>query len=125
MPLFKKRTRQADGLPAGYDVVDEGDRAVLHQLVSQGADLSKPRHVVHYLYVHTPHHQAEAAVAVRALGWEAEPRPPLPDYPNDWLVLAQRHGVVLTPKEVAATRGSLEQLATRLGGQYDGWEASI
>jgi regulator of RNase E activity RraB len=116
---------QTPGLPDGYEHVDGFDQGVLLALVGAGADLTQPRHVLHYLYVGSEEHRRAAAEEARALGWEVDEPDPLPEYPDSWLVLAQRQGVVLTPDEVVSARRAFSDLAGRYEGEYDGWEASL
>ena len=42
----------------------------------------------------------------------------------NWLVLAS-HKIVPSPEAVAFIREELETVATRFGGEYDGWEAEV
>ena len=107
---------------AGYP---EADLPALDALISRGVDLTKPRHVLHYLYVSSRSAQIAASDRMRELGWEVSAPEPLADYPNDWLVRVERKSVTLSPELVASTRHELEVLAEQHGGDYDGWEASL
>jgi regulator of RNase E activity RraB len=111
-------------LPPEYGDVDAMDREVLEGIVSRGADLSEPRDVRHYVYLKSEEQRRAAAEEARNAGWVVEEREPLPAYPNDWLVLASRNAV-LSPVEVATSRSAFDELATKFGGEYDGWEAAV
>ena len=62
-------------------------------MVELGADLTKPRHVRHFVCVNDAQEQGPCASEVRAEGWDVEERPQRADYPNDWLILGEAHGV--------------------------------
>lgn len=101
------------------------DLAVLAQLVHAGADLSQPRHVLHYLHFSTEEAARHAEPEARAAGWDVEVRPPLPAYPDLWSLICQRRDVVVNPDTVRQSHDVLQALADRHGGEYDGWEAAV
>ena len=115
----------------GYEVVDEyngsepaeGDRLVLEQLVAMGADLSKPRHVVHYFYF--PNHQARdtAEGELRLKGYRTRHGVAAPE-PNWKSLIAERHGLV-DEQKVEEERVVLTEIAEAGDGEYDGWEAQL
>jgi hypothetical protein len=53
------------------------------------------------------------------------PREPLPDYPDQWCLVAERHGVVVDVMTVWDHGDFFGGLAERHAGEYDGWEASV
>lgn len=122
MALFKNRRRSELPDLSAYPMAD---RITLSALLAHGADLSAPRHVLHYLYVDSRERQAEAGALIASSGWEVTEPEPLPDYPAQWLVRAEREGAVLTPELVSGSRRLFEDLADRFEGEYDGWEASV
>ncbi len=128
MAIFRrKRDGGTADLGAGSSTqgLNDKDRALLGQLVGAGADLTQPRHARYFSYFPTRHAAEQAASGAAGAGFQAEVNPPVPSYPNDWLVLSEIHGVVLDPPTVQAHRDLFESLARQHGGEYDGWEASV
>lgn len=101
------------------------DLAVLDQLTKLGADLQQPRHALYFSYF--PTRQAAEAAAGQAAerGFQAEVRDPVPEYPGQWCLQCDMHGVVLDPPTVRAHGDLFDWLAQQHGGEYDGWEASV
>lgn len=100
-----------------------GDLLVLQQLVEAGGDPRAPRHVIYYLYFDR-RAAAEAAghEAVEA-GFGVDVRSP--DGSGPWAVVCERHDYVLDPETVRDNSDFFNAIAERLGGDYDGWEASL
>lgn len=128
MALFRKKR---DDQPLDLDERSEAtglkhkDLLVLHQLMQAGADLTQPRHTVHYLYFTSPDAAMAASDEAQERGFEADVREPLPDYPDQWSLVCGRHGVVVHPATVRDHGDFFDSLAARHGGEYDGWEASV
>lgn len=101
------------------------DLMVVEQLVKAGADLAEPRHWIYYLYLPTEALAAQAATEARAAGWEAEARPSADETSTQWCVVAEQHDVVFTPAFLIDADNLFHGIADRLGGDYDGWEASV
>jgi len=126
--LFGSR-RDEDAQPgseevAQFDTADEGDRLIIDQLRSLGADLSKPREVLHYLYVPTEAAAADAGQEARSQGYTTEVKPAAgPPGPNPWLVLATKDEVI-SVASARASREAFTAMAATHGGEYDGWEAA-
>ena len=100
------------------------DLQLLGQLMQQGADLTKPRHALYYLYF-TSRGAAEAgAEESRTAGYTCEVRDPLPEYPGQWSLVCERSDAVLDPNGVIAADDLFQGMADRLGGEFDGWEAA-
>jgi hypothetical protein len=76
----------------------------------------------HYLYFPPEVASAQAANDLRRIGFTAEQQ--LSAYDENWLVLAS-HAMVPTTEAVEFVREQMEALATRFGGEYDGWEAEV
>jgi hypothetical protein len=106
---------------AGLRVEDLG---TLQQLVNQGADLEEPRHVMHYSYFGSRQVAEEAAAEARAAGWIAAVREPLPEYADQWGMVAEHPEAVLTVSFVIDSTAWFEMLAREHDGEYDGWEAA-
>ncbi len=100
----------------------EADQLVLRQLVSRGADLTKPRHVLHYLYFADEIDARAAAEVVDQSEWEATVRPPNETI-AEWSLRAEGYRVI-GATTVEAFRAWFAQIALDHRGEYDGWEAS-
>jgi hypothetical protein len=110
----------------------DGDRAVLAAMAAAGSNLSKPAHTLHYLYFKSPQSAEAAAAELRAQGFSpvATRRTPTKSIikrvfgPHTYSCIAETRAV---PEEAAvlATSQRMNDLAARLGGDYDGWEASV
>ena len=107
------------GAPATPRYVDQ---LVLRQLTARGADLTKPRHVIHYLYFATEAEARSAADVIAQAEWETVAGPPDESIAK-WSVRADGYRVVGTAT-AAAFRAWFEHIAAAFGGEYDGWEAS-
>lgn len=100
----------------------EADRLALRQLAARGADLTRPRHVVHFL-AFAEEAAARAAVAdVTDAGYEPTVSPPDGEQ-GRWLLRAEAHRVV-DPTTVPGFRDALERISAAHGGEYEGWEAA-
>jgi regulator of RNase E activity RraB len=128
LQFWRKPQTQNYEVLAKYDLSEtrEGDRIVIEQLQKNGADLSKPREVKHYLFVPTAQCASQAATELRNDGYEVEERTTTPvgqDSSNPFLVLA-RKGDLVNLQSVEEMRQHFEKLAVDCGGEYDGWEAA-
>jgi hypothetical protein len=100
----------------------ELDALVIRQLVGAGADLTKPRHVIHFLYFDDEASARAADDQIGAAGYETTVRPP-GEVIEQWSVRAETHRVV-TSSTVEVFRTWFERVASEHGGEYDGWEAA-
>jgi hypothetical protein len=119
--FFKPRTDRSDE-PAPKDP----DQPVLKQLRKIGANLSKPREVIHFLYFPTQVAAEQASTQLRGEGYAIDVRPAAnadQNPPNPWLMEARIRAVV-DETTVAPMRARFEQLAEAGSGEYDGWEAA-
>ncbi len=123
--LFPARSQDYK-VVAKYETPREGDKLILDQLRKHGADLQKPREIVHYLYVPTQEASHDAAMKLRENGFEVTELASADaanNPPNPWLVLARKVTLV-DSQTVEEMRIQLEKLATESRGDYDGWEAA-
>ena len=100
---------------------EEADRLALRQLEMRGADLSKPRHLIHFLLFAD---EGDARTAEEEIG---EGRGRRGSSLRRRRSLNGRCGSTESgswSQTIAAFRAQFEQLAERHGGEYDGWEAS-
>jgi len=109
-----------DGRPEPEGAISD-DRAALGALLSVTS--AGALHVVlHYLYFPEEDAAAAAAAELRSFRFETEER--LGADGTNWLVLA-RHEVVPSEETIAAARRTMEGVARRHRGEYDGWEAEV
>jgi len=100
----------------------ETDQLVLRQLAGRGADLTKPRHVIHYLYFTDEIDARGAAEVIDQSEWETTVNPPHETI-AEWSLRAECYRVI-GAATVEAFRAWFEQIALDNRGEYDGWEAS-
>lgn len=99
------------------------DEAVLTELRANGADLTKPTHVLFYVYA--PTESGAKRIADRGIDTivSAEVRPSA-SADGTWLCLFQGN-FVPTVTVLRQYRDRFESLAASEGGEYDGWEAAV
>jgi hypothetical protein len=100
----------------------EADRQTLEALRNAGADLSKPTHVLYYLYFPTQDVAARAQLSGTTPELPATVRPAASG--GGWLVLFEG-SLVPSESTIHGHTKRLSALAGSLGGEYDGWEAKI
>lgn len=100
----------------------DADRLALRQLQSLGADLTKPRHVIHFLYFQDGGASHRAAEAIEEAGYSTKVVEPDERF-REWRVHAEATRV-MSETTVDGFRSWFEQVAERWGGEYDGWEAA-
>jgi tetratricopeptide (TPR) repeat protein len=115
-----RRVTLVDGAPPP---LQQGDRMVI-QTLAQRADLDTPREVSHWLYFPDRRSAEDAADALRSDGYAVTVDKSRGDSDGRWCTKALRR-IVVSPATIATTRASMERLAARLGGEYDGWEAEV
>lgn len=113
MKLPNRRSRRSDVDP---------DRVSLAKLQAVGANLGKPRHLVHELMFGDEKTARSAADRAEWAGWEASVVAPT-EAGESWIVRAEDTRVV-DSTTVAAFRTSFERIAEESGGTYLGWEAA-
>ena len=99
------------------------DLAVLGQLMQQGADLTKPRHALYYLYFSTEEAAKGAAAEIGPAGYSCDVHE-TPNQPGSWSLVCERNDAILDPPGVIAADNLFQGIADRLGAEYDGWEAA-
>ena len=109
-------SRRAPKTPA------DADRRALQQLQALGADLTKPRHVIHYVYFADEEAARRAAREMEQAGYSITVVSPDERF-LEWRVHADAMRVV-SETTIDGFRSWFEQVATTHGGEYDGWEAA-
>jgi Regulator of ribonuclease activity B len=99
----------------------EADALALRQLESRGANMTKPRHVVHFLLFGDEADATAASEMIRSTSWRATVESPT-ETRAEWTVRADDERIV-SADTVASYRSWFEQIAAQHQGEYDGWEA--
>ena len=113
---FWRRSGESGGL-------DRKDAQTLAALRDAGSDLSKPAHVLVYLYFEDESDARPAAAEVGELGYEMRVTEPSHGV-EQWAVVGEKQ-LAPTPEAVAKLRDDLDGVAKRHRGEFDGWEASV
>jgi hypothetical protein len=113
---FLDRLRQKRPSPEKVDEVS------LKQLLSLGADLERPRHILHFLYFDDEADARSAADTTGAAGYETAVLAPDGQI-EQWCVRAETTRVV-NESTIRAFRTWFEVVASDHSGEYDGWEAA-
>ncbi|NYG60408.1 regulator of RNase E activity RraB [Nocardioides daedukensis] len=120
MALFKKRDGAAEAEPHMNPI----DLETLAKINEQSSP-DTPREWLQVLYAADERAARKAADEITAADWEIRTVEEAEDG-DDWLVLAARTDVILSPELVCRARAFFEKVASRTaGGQYDGWQASL
>jgi hypothetical protein len=109
--LFRRRA------PRDPEAVDQ---YVVKQLRSLGADLSRPRHVRHFIYFQEEGFARRAAEEIERADYTATVTEPSEDVPV-WTVRAEGYRVI-GEDTVPGFRAWFEHIAADYNGEYDGWE---
>ena len=112
MGLFRRRRQ---------DETARLDERSLKILTKQGADLTKPRRIVHRLTFPDRNDAVAAADTIRVDGWRVQLDASA--FGSSWIVRAEADRVV-SSASCAHDREWFGSIARRGGGDYDGWEAS-
>ena len=96
------------------------DQLVVRQLRGLGADLSKPRHVRHFLYFEHERDARAAADVIAEGDYDVSVAAPDGDEPS-WTVVGEGYRVV-GADTVAGYRAFFEHVCEEHRGEYDGWE---
>jgi hypothetical protein len=127
--LFKRKPRDDEPVDMNARSPETGlkykDLALLGQMLKAGADLTKPRHALYYLYFGSPDVASSGADEARAAGYDCAVGEPLPEYPGQWSLICQRNDVVLDIDGVRSADDLFQGIADRLQGEFDGWEAAV
>jgi len=99
----------------------DADALALRQLESRGANMTKPRHVVHFLLFGDEANARAASETIRATSWRSSVEAPT-ETRTEWAVRADDERIV-SADTIASYRSWFEQIAVQHQGEYDGWEA--
>jgi rhodanese-related sulfurtransferase len=107
----------------------ELDAKTIEAIRSQGANMSLETDVTYYLYIPNLRDAREAALSLKAAGYQPVVEEPLGDLGDG--TVESRYGVVASIMEVPSlenvrkARRRFEELARKYHGEYDGWEAEV
>ena len=119
MRLFRRD--RADRRPG--KTPQDADKLALRRLKMVGADLSLPRHVIHFLLFESESDARAAAATIEAGGaWTTHVDAPSETL-EEWSVRVDGHRIV-GAETGAAFRAQFVQIARAHNGEYDGWEAA-
>ena len=102
--------------------VESLDALTLEQLAKAGGNLAMPTEIVNYLYLPDEPRARAAAEDLEQAGYHVEVRPAAQG--PMWLALATIQ-MIPSKENIALLRDRFESLASRLGGEFDGWEAAV
>ncbi len=119
-------------LKALLEEQSDGNRQLLDALRNAGADLTKPAHILHYLYFRDREIAEAVAQDLREKGYDpvtvrlsrAQPLLRRIFGPREYSCIAETRAAP-TPENVAETTKLMCTIAVLGRGQYDGWEASL
>jgi len=127
--LFRRKKKDDEPVDMNARSPETGlkyrDIALLGQMMKQGADLSRPRHALYYLYFGSREAAESGAAPARAAGYSCEVRDPLPAYPNRWALVCERPDAVLDIPGVRQADDLFQGIAHEHDGEFDGWEAAV
>jgi len=100
---------------------EDGDEQVMAALRHAGADLAKPREVIHYLYFPT---EPATHAAVARIDRDDRFVHAVIDPDTGKSRVKVTHTMVVDTGSIRAMRLELEAAAAASDGEYDGWEAA-
>lgn len=104
-------------------IAEQQDALVIDNLRAAGSDLGKPHEIDFWLYFPSKSSATAAAAEMRSVGYLVLSVDQQPGR-ADWRLRAQRRMLPRLDSMVATTR-TLEAIAQRNGGDYDGWETAV
>jgi hypothetical protein len=101
---------------------EEADQITVQKLAGMGAELSRPRQIVHFLEFSSGLAVEDVQAPLERAGYEVTVEEP-DEVTTHYVVRAEAVRVV-SSTTVPAFRAWFERLAAEHGGDYEGWEAS-
>jgi len=111
------------GICSAQPIAEQQDARVIENLVAAGSDTSKPHNIDFFMFLPSKSKAKTAAAEVEQLGYAITSIYRAPGQ-TDWQIHATR---VMAPQleAMTATTRSLEAIAAKHGGYYDGWGTSV
>ncbi|MGY1459827.1 ribonuclease E inhibitor RraB [Luteimonas sp. A534] len=111
------------GVCSAQSVAEQQDARVVENLVAAGSDISKPHSIDFFMFLPSKSKAKAAAAEIEQLGYTIASldRPP---GQSQWQIHATR---VMAPQleAMTATTRTLEAVAAKHGGDYDGWGTGV
>lgn len=101
-----------------------GDQEQLDRFAERGADITAPREVEFFLEFASDVRAGAAAEDLRVKRIRHELVEPSHDIP-EWMLFVRSYGVPLVPDLLRDTIDLCEEIASRHGGEYEGWAALL
>lgn len=111
------------GVCAAQSVAEQQDARVIEGLVAAGSDISKPHDIDFFMFLPSEDEARTAATEIERLGYSIASIGRLPGQAQ-WQVHATRRMAPRLEAMTATTR-TLEAVASRHGGDYDGWGTGV
>lgn len=119
---FRRRVLERAKREREEAMMSEADEQALRQALEAGLDPHTPQPFEHYLYFGTRRRAEQAAAALRQAGYTVAVDRSAGG--SEWLVLA-RHMLLADEEALDRAIEFLEDLASRYGGEYDGWGVAV
>ena len=104
-------------------MAEQQDARVIENLVSAGSNVSKPHNIDFFMFVPTERRAKAAAADMEQLGYTISSIDHVTGE-SQWQIHATREMVSQLDAMTATTR-ALEAVATKHGGDYDGWGTGV
>jgi regulator of RNase E activity RraB len=104
-------------------MAEQQDARVIENLLQAGSDLSKPHNIDFFFYFPNEAQANAAAAEIAKLGYKVVAVDNAQDK-SQWQVYATRTMAPQLEAIIAITQ-ALEELASRHGGNYDGWGTEV
>lgn len=111
------------GVCSAQSIAEQQDARVIENLVAAGSDISKPHNIDFFMFLPSKATAKAAAADIEQLGYTTASVERPSGQPR-WQLHATR---VMAPQleSMTATTRTLEALAAKYGGDYDGWGTGV
>jgi hypothetical protein len=103
-------------------MTEADDASLIASLAERGCDLTKQREVGVHFHASSPDAAGAIARELSADGWAD---PAIFDIGDEWVVAAGGKWIVVSDANIAEVRRISEDLASRTGVTYHGWQARL
>ncbi|MNM50150.1 RNase E inhibitor protein [compost metagenome] len=112
------------GVCSAQSVAEQQDARVIENLVAAGSDTSKLHDIDFFMFLPSESQAELAAAEIEQLGYVVVSIDQPPANQSQWQLHATRRMVPQLDAMTATTR-TLEALASKCGGDYDGWGTGV
>lgn len=111
------------GVCSAQSIAEQQDARVIENLVAAGSDISKPHNIDFFMFLPSKAKAKAAAADIEQLGYTIA-SVERPSGQPQWQLHATR---VMAPQleSMTATTRTLEAVAAKYGGDYDGWGTGV